>query len=389
MAFLLILGVALFYAMARGYIHGVRSVKERYQNGKEESSARRQARKELTHDVVESGLMAKGTRKSAAAVGASIGATVTGTRVHLHAIRKGWREGWREGREKARTRLAKGKDFVPEVTAKTAREVPSGIDVKETWRWCEAIVTITSASGIKQYPCGKKYQVIADSQGNLPIDCGAHWRHLPTPKSEFAPMLRLRGFGPIPTPERIAPVITALPTKEEPVSDTATTEAPTTPTPAPAQAPTGEVTSMSQLLAELERIQKEATAELDDAKGDASRATSDLEDATADLAMAKQEASAIEVMVGCLSKPELKLDADSIGEVSALTDGSQQRVKLAADRASAADVRLNLANSRAQVADLRLAAATKAHDGIKARHDVHREAHMASPVAAAGAGFYE
>jgi hypothetical protein len=214
-------------------------------------------------------------------------------------------------------------------------------------------------------PCGELYELVPNAAGVMPTSCA-----------------RCREFFPTRTKEN---------TKENPSMTTPTVPAapaPATPAPA-APAPAGEVTSMTELLGELERIQKENLAELDDAKADAARATTDMEDAGADLSLAKTEAASIDTMVGCLSRPELKLDPASIGDVSAQIDGAQQRIKLAADRLGAAEARLNLANSRAQIAEGRLAAANKAHASIKARHDVHREAHAASPVPAAGAEFYE
>jgi hypothetical protein len=394
MWFLIILGFALFWAVSKGTLHAMRSVKDSYRDGKERAVAKREARKDLTKTAVDHG-HGKATRKTASTVAAGLGATVTGTRVHLHAAKRGFREGWHLGKAKVLARK-NGPDYVPPVTVGTdgpSLGPSSSSRLKRKTLKCSVPITIVKHGGIHQRPCRRRFQAIPDEAGVIPVDCGSHGTPVPMPVVPTPPVV----MAPVPTPVPI-PI---NPVKEVPVSDTATV--PTVPTEAPApaaattapasstaaSAPSGEVTTMTQLLAELERIQKEATAELDDAKGDAARATSDLEDANADLNLAKAEAAAIDVMVGCLGRPELKLDDESIGEVSALTDGTQDRVRLATARANAADTRLNLANQRAGVAEARLAAATKAHVGIKSRHDLHREAHLASPVAAAGASFYE
>ncbi len=114
----------------------------------------------------------------------------------------------------------------------------------------------------------------------------------------------------------------------------------------------GEVYTLDQLIAELDKIAEEAAAEMEDASGDAQRA--------------KEDASRVELMVASLES--LDLDRDTIAEVSALGDSS-------AAKQAAAEQRLG-------AAEIRHAQALTAVKGVRSRHSLMAEAHAATPHAA-------
>lgn len=94
----------------------------------------------------------------------------------------------------------------------------------------------------------------------------------------------------------------------------------------------GEITSYPQLLAALDRIQTDATDDLEDANADKSRAEAD--------------AKEVEGMVASLT--QLKLDNGSIGAVHELADAANSRKQAAEQRATAAEQRATQAQNARQ-----------------------------------------
>lgn len=120
----------------------------------------------------------------------------------------------------------------------------------------------------------------------------------------------------------------------------------------------GEVLTMQQLVAELQGIIEEAAADLEDAEAEQQRAVED--------------AARVEAMVASLS--ELELDPQTLSEIGALADSSEQRRSASEQRAAAAEVRLAQAQAALQ--------------GVQSRHGLMAEAHAATPHPAQKA-FYQ
>lgn len=105
----------------------------------------------------------------------------------------------------------------------------------------------------------------------------------------------------------------------------------------------GEVTTYGTLIAELQAIQAEAVADLEDAQGDAQRA--------------KEDASRTETMLASLAS--LKLDTASLNEIGQLGEAASARLRAAEDRQAAAEARA--------------AAAETALKGVQTRHSAIQE----------------
>jgi hypothetical protein len=120
----------------------------------------------------------------------------------------------------------------------------------------------------------------------------------------------------------------------------------------------GEVLNMDQLLAELDSIAKEASAELEDAQADKRRATA--------------EQARYDAMVSSLKV--LDLDSQTLSDVAALAD--------------AAAARRQAAEARAAAADATLAQAEATIKGVQSRHGLMQEAHQNTPHPAEKA-FYQ
>jgi hypothetical protein len=111
----------------------------------------------------------------------------------------------------------------------------------------------------------------------------------------------------------------------------------------------GETSTMDALIAELQNIATEATAELEDAQADRQRAI-DAE-------------RRVELMVASLRAVDV--DATTLGEVGAIGE--------------AETLRRQAAEQRAQAAEARLIQAQTAVKGVQARHNLMREAHAVTP----------
>jgi hypothetical protein len=119
----------------------------------------------------------------------------------------------------------------------------------------------------------------------------------------------------------------------------------------------GETLTFESLIAELKTIAEEATADMEDAQGDAARA--------------KEDQSRVQTMLASLAS--MDLDEQSLGEISALGEDSNAR-------AAAAEARLKASESRA-------AHAVAASKGVQERHALMQQAHDETPHAAHNA-FY-
>jgi hypothetical protein len=148
----------------------------------------------------------------------------------------------------------------------------------------------------------------------------------------------------------------------------------------------GEVYTLDQLVAELQAIQVEATAELEDAQGDRARAAAELDDAQRDAKRAQDEISHGDNVIAQMQDKEL--DNDSLGELASLQGTNTARVDLAKRRVNLADQRLALAARRVEAADRRVTSTSAAISGVQRHLRVH-EARSAVQGGGAKTDFYD
>lgn len=302
MGLLLILFVAFFFGSSQGAKTARSEVGSHYRQKKAERN--------------------KGAETAGVSAGALMSTTAHSLGVAGRGFAKGWREGWPKGREWVVDRMNRRR--------RPADEPPRKPEAK------------------RAEPSPAVDEAVPESRPR-PVT-----QKTAPPATAPAPQQRKGAAGTPTNPEAapakpgLAPVhdITSL-KKTHPTRNGGVLTMPVTTT-----TDTAEVTNHTQLLAALEAIANEASAEADDA--------------SAGLTRANQEVSNIETMTAGLA--ELELDDESLGKIQALMEPFKQRADSAEQRLAAAE------QTKAMAED--------AKETVTSKHQVMKEAHDATPEAA-------